>query len=183
MMEDLDELEVKQSQVKQIISLLRNEFNLRDNEEFSNNENREMSGGGASGDTGFNDESSDTGEDFLLNQESQSIEDKKTSTEENLGFEEEQEEEETVNGFNDQEYLATENDLDEKIENKLEKLNLVIEFVNKAISFGANALDLSKRGLKKLPKNLLQLTNLQVGKLELKLIVLNLLKFNFLLKF
>lgn len=164
-MEDLDELEVKQSQVKQIISLLRNEFNLRDNDEFSNNENREMSGGGASGDTGFNDETSDTGEDFILNQESQSIEDKKTSTEENLDCEEE---EETVNGFNDQEYLATENDLDENIENKLEKLNLVIEFVNKAISFGANALDLSKRGLKKLPKNLLQLTNLQVGKFGIK---------------
>jgi hypothetical protein len=36
------------------------------------------------------------------------------------------------------------------------------EFIQKAIEFGANALDISKRGLTRLPNKIFQLVDLQV---------------------
>jgi hypothetical protein len=65
---------------------------------------------------------------------------------------------------------STENDYDEAVLNESEILDEterqayldVVAFVIKAKDFGANAIDLSKRKLKKLPKELLDLNNLQV---------------------
>lgn len=39
----------------------------------------------------------------------------------------------------------------------------VVEFIEKAKEFGANALDLSKKNLTRIPKNLLELKHLQVN--------------------
>lgn len=43
----------------------------------------------------------------------------------------------------------------------------IIEFIEKAKQFGANALDLSKKGLDRIPKKLLELKHLQVNWLSL----------------
>lgn len=149
-MEELDEIRIKESQVKEIISMLKDEFNLTETDEAINSElnmnsnntnnNKESNNNdeGYNGDTNSVDEEPDdsnSGGDMLT---------------QNLAQTE-----------IDDEYMTSENDV-EGDENRLEKFNETVEFVDKAINFGANALDLSKRGLKKLPKNLLLLENLQV---------------------
>lgn len=153
-MEELDEIRIKESQVKEIISMLKDEFNLTETDEAINSElnmnsnntnnNKESNNNdeGYNGDTNSVDEEPDdsnNGGDMLTQNLAQ------TETE------------------IDDEYMTSENDIESDENLRLEKFNETVEFVDKAINFGANALDLSKRGLKKLPKNLLLLENLQVN--------------------
>ena len=68
------------------------------------------------------------------------------------------ENEEDEDDYEDDDEVIDKNDEEVQDEDLL-KLN---EFIEKAIEFGANALDLSKKNLKKLPKKLFQLSNIQV---------------------
>jgi hypothetical protein len=65
---------------------------------------------------------------------------------------------------NDDDFDTIIYDQTEFLDNQTELKNYhdIVEFILKAKDFGANALDLSKKGLKKLPKELLELGELQV---------------------
>lgn len=151
-MEDLDEIKIKESQVKQIINMLRDEFDLEENDEIIDTKE-----GNDEGFFGTDSNSAESpGEDRVVG----------------VGSEEEKKEledtpsrdEGVVNELAiEDDYMTSENDMAMEVGPSRQKAYKELsEFVDKAVEFGANALDLSKRALRKLPKSLLLLGNLQV---------------------
>ena len=130
------DLQSQEEQVENIIKMIQEEFNF-ENEEESSEKSR---------DTGFEDSGSNN-----------------NSNEDNIVKEEEKYEslksnQEDSNDLGD-EYLTEINLTDEDEKQAYEDL---IEFIEKAIEFGANALDLSKKNLRKIPFKLTDLKNLEV---------------------
>lgn len=174
-MSELNEIKIQESQINEIIGLLKNESqsNVTDNEELAVGSNSDEK---SSGDTGFQDEdeppqpsrhprsNSDPDEMLITNETSQFkqasfVDNESSIVNERLTNSPAQPD------TNDNFLLTPSNreDDDEQLSDDYDQgSDEVVEFVNKAIDFGANALDLSKRNLRKLPKNLLKLHNLQV---------------------
>jgi hypothetical protein len=79
----------------------------------------------------------------------------------NYQFEDEKEDDLTIE--NDEKYFVSES-LNTTGQNDINTLEKLIDFIDKAIEFEANAIDLSRKGLKKLPNKIFELNNLQVMK-------------------
>ena len=201
-----EKLRVQESQVQEIIKMLKEEFNIENNDE-----NSEKSESKETGDTGFDETHSDDKEEekvsssegiegndnealsefvgaggelhsnsFSLgsaklteenvakhNHESSEFQQSRTPTLTN--FNQTEQEEEVAYGYDECKNSADKNDKTLINENEIvdenERRNYesLVEFIRKAKDFGANALDLSKKGLKKLPRQLLEMNDLQVS--------------------
>lgn len=183
-----DQLKVQEDQVQDIIRMLKEEFSIENKSEAVNQGNGDENS--EDKDTGFDeppfsttnsneDANSDNkpllegGETQLteenLNRHNSHIEqdyqDLNDYYEIDVAGNDREEEDDAINSDDDynETVLNEEREVEESEREKYEEL---VAFINKAKDYGANALDLSKKGLKKLPRQLLQLTELQYIYLE-----------------
>ncbi|CAF0934971.1 unnamed protein product [Brachionus calyciflorus] len=134
------DLKSQEIQLENIIKMIKEEFNLEHEEEGSEK----------SRDTGFEEMRSTENSNDVDNNSNEVPKD-------NLLIKSNQ------NYDLNKDYLTEEDFTDENNRKKFDELN---EFIQKAIQFGANALDLSKRDLTKIPKKLTELSNLEYIYLE-----------------
>lgn len=124
-------LESQEVQVENIIKMIKEEFNL-DNDDKGSEKSK---------DTGF--------EDIASNAQ--------TNEEKNPNVDSENECSKEKEHIQEDDFL-----LENDIENQKEFQDL-LEFIQKAIDFNANGLDLSKKNLSKIPKKLTELNKLEVS--------------------